>query len=256
MASEKPTENNPTQDTNRESDVQASHSIPNIPPTPSVPCLPPAHPHCEITCKTEKNWWDDWKPFVEIGGVVLLGIYTGFTILMYCANKKAADAAYSSAQTADSTLKEIRLENRPWIVVKSGSVVSIKPSEQVQTVITFSNFGHTPGLETKLVARLHFTNDPNADVPEVGSPEDSLTSAIVAPTMELSIALRSIDKLDQATAEFAKRPDVRYYMYGIGTYRDTTTERILHHLEFCVFARYGILGLTPCTGKRYKNTTD
>lgn len=43
--------------------------------------------HREIACKTEQNWWDKTKPFVEIAGVILLAIYAGYTIKIYRANK-------------------------------------------------------------------------------------------------------------------------------------------------------------------------
>ena len=65
-------ENNPTPDANREPDIQTDNAPPNISPPPSVPSFPQTHAHCEITCKTEKNWWDKFKPFVELGGIIHL----------------------------------------------------------------------------------------------------------------------------------------------------------------------------------------
>lgn len=56
---------------------------------------------------SEQNWWDKLKPFVEIAGVVILAVYTWYTIKMYHANKKAADAAKQSADIAKSALEEI-----------------------------------------------------------------------------------------------------------------------------------------------------
>src|ERR1700733_1707181 len=56
--------------------------IPAINPQPK-----PSRTHYEITCHKEKNWWDKTKPWVEIAGIVLLAIYTFYTIKMYCANR-------------------------------------------------------------------------------------------------------------------------------------------------------------------------
>ena len=258
MTSENPTDkDHPAINTDAKAADHKTEPDPKIPPAVAIPDPPPPPTkHCEITVNTKRDRIDWWTIRFEGFGLFVLVVYTIFTGLMYCANRDAANAAKNAANTADATLKEIRLENRPWVVVKSASVLSVKPMEQAQVAVIFSNFGHTPALDTKLVARLHMTSDPKADVPEIGSLEDELTSAILAPTMEMTIALHGLDTLNAAYVERATMPDVRYYIYGNGTYRDTTTERVVHHLEFCVFARYGILGITPCTGKRYKNTTD
>jgi len=58
----------------------------------------------------------DPKFIVELLALVGLGIYTGYTIKMYCANKKAADAADSAAQTAAKTLQ---MAYRPWVNAES-----------------------------------------------------------------------------------------------------------------------------------------
>lgn len=52
-------------------------------------------------------------------GLIVLVAYTIFTALMYCANKKAADAAKSAADTASDTLKfsrqQSRFDERPYM---------------------------------------------------------------------------------------------------------------------------------------------
>lgn len=52
-----------------------------------------------------KDWWDKHKRWFEIAGVVILTIYTAYTVKMYHANKEAADAARSAAVTSASALK-------------------------------------------------------------------------------------------------------------------------------------------------------
>lgn len=106
--SEPVSKDKPGPDTSRKSDEQASQTKPDIPPTTSVPQLPPSEGHRQITNKPEKNWWDKIKPFIEIAGITLLAVYTIYTIKMYHANKEAADAAKNAAATADATLREIQ----------------------------------------------------------------------------------------------------------------------------------------------------
>ena len=48
---------------------------------------------------------------MEIAGVILLAIYTASTILMYCANNKAANAARDAAKVASQTLCETQRNN-------------------------------------------------------------------------------------------------------------------------------------------------
>jgi hypothetical protein len=67
---------------------------------------------CEITCKPEVTWWGHIKPAMEIVGVVLLGLYTWYTVKMFGANKDAADAAKSAANTA---ARQLELSERPWV---------------------------------------------------------------------------------------------------------------------------------------------
>ncbi|HEY4363540.1 MAG TPA: hypothetical protein VGN17_21415 [Bryobacteraceae bacterium] len=61
------------------------------------------------------------KRIVETVGVVLLAIYTAFTVGMYCANKTAAEAAKSAAETASKTLtssiEQFRTDERAWIEI-------------------------------------------------------------------------------------------------------------------------------------------
>ncbi len=108
-------QNESAQDAGRKSDIQVSDTKPNVSPALSVPKVSPTKTHCEITCKTEKNWWDKAKPFVEIAGIILLFVYTLYTIKMYCANRDAANAAKSAADTAHDALV---LGQRPWIKIK------------------------------------------------------------------------------------------------------------------------------------------
>jgi len=134
-------QNRPAPNASGESDEEANKSAPSIPPTP------PAKTHCEVTCKTEKDFWDHVKTGAEIIGIVLLAVYTGYTIKMYCANKQSADAATRAATSAENSVTQARdnarLEQRAWV-----SVSDITPeSQQGQNwtiSIIFKNTGRTP----------------------------------------------------------------------------------------------------------------
>jgi hypothetical protein len=73
------------------------------------------------------NWWEKIKPYVELVGVCLLAIYTGFTIAMYFANKRAADAAKSAAETASGTLGEIQKQTNLMRQEVSGTFGAVIP---------------------------------------------------------------------------------------------------------------------------------
>jgi hypothetical protein len=98
-------ENQPTPNPGGESSAQTGNSKPAVPPTPSSLTAPRGDPHYGITPpRPEKTWWDKIKPLVEIAGIVLLFVYTVYTVKMYRANKEAADAAKSAADTAANAL--------------------------------------------------------------------------------------------------------------------------------------------------------
>ena len=142
-------EDNETPDAHRESHVQASECYPDIPRTPSVPTSPPPKTHCEITCKTENNLWDHIKTGAEILGVILLAVYTGYTIKMYCANKEAADAAQSAAKAATNSVtlqqSSSQIDQRAWVSVSDVSFVPQVDSFEVN--IVFVNTGKTPAKD-------------------------------------------------------------------------------------------------------------
>jgi hypothetical protein len=65
--------------------------------------------------ENQKHWLDYVTFGLELLGLLVLGIYASYTIKIYCANKQAADAATSAADTAHAALV---LGQRPWIRIK------------------------------------------------------------------------------------------------------------------------------------------
>lgn len=105
-------ENEAAPDRTEEADVNTGSANPGVPFVPGVPRTPPPVTQQHITCKPEKDWWDKTKPLVEIGGAILLAVYTFYTIKMYCSNRDAANAATMAAGTAATALT---LDQRAWM---------------------------------------------------------------------------------------------------------------------------------------------
>jgi Ca2+/Na+ antiporter len=78
--------------TDPEPTKKPNHSEPSIPSTSAKPEPQPTH------------WWDKAKPYVECSGVLLLAIYTIYTIKMYHANQQAANAAETAAKAAKDSV--------------------------------------------------------------------------------------------------------------------------------------------------------
>src|SRR5579871_4593664 len=101
-------ENEASPNSKTEPNKNAGDCDPSIHRALGATSTPPTVTQDKITCHPEKDWRDKTKFWFEIGGIVLLGVYTLYTIKMYRANKEAADAAKSAAETASDTLKITR----------------------------------------------------------------------------------------------------------------------------------------------------
>jgi len=145
--------NNQTPAAGRESHVQTDQSDPNIPRGFCISPSPPTETHCQITCKTEKSFWDNVKTGAEILGIVLLGIYTGYTIKMYYANKEAADAAKSAAETAKDAL---HISQRAYLTDGASSINF--PTKSI--TIPIINSGHIPSGALEVVVHETTVNIP------------------------------------------------------------------------------------------------
>ncbi len=92
------TNQNPANNTANPNDTISSAAIPEVKVPPSKTCH-------TVTCKTKRDGWDIAKLVAEFVGLGFLIAYTIYTAGIYCANKKAAEAAKKAADTADATLK-------------------------------------------------------------------------------------------------------------------------------------------------------
>jgi hypothetical protein len=104
------------------------------------------------------------------------------------------------------------------------------------------------------MAKLFITSNVHAPLPSMGEAER--VRLILVPTMEMHIKLHSLRPIAPDEVARSKMPDVRYYLFGSGIYRETTSKRTLHQLKYCVFGTYGNTGVTPCYGTQSKQYTN
>ncbi len=251
MTSENPVpENNPTPNTSREPYKQPDHPQAEVSPAFAAPKLPPSHAHYQVGCKTEKNWWDKGKPFVEIAGMVLLGIYTGYTIKMYCANKKAADAARDAADsTAESvtlTRASAHLDQRAWLAVEDIPGVA-KVGDFFSAVVHVKNSGKTPAINERFSIALNNTL-PKVDIADVAleciqanaKPERT----IVAPGGTVSFPGRGEKWGKLKPGWLTKLGTKKISIYGCVLYDDIFPES--HWLTFCGYWKDDIKAFDNC----------
>lgn len=89
-------------------------------------------------------------------GLVVLIAYTTFAALQWCANKKAADAAKSAADTA---ARQLELAERPWVdadIRINGPFAFNVNGASLNVLITTRNTGNSPAFNTTSNERLMF----------------------------------------------------------------------------------------------------
>jgi len=92
---------------------------------------PPPQTDHEKPCCKKRDWFDYAKAIVEVIGLGALLVYTGYTIKMYCTNKKAANAAESAANTAAGALTEVQKQTtltKQQLVGTLAAVVVFSPN--------------------------------------------------------------------------------------------------------------------------------
>lgn len=87
--------------------------------------IPPSHASYKITCDKKRDKWDIAKLVAEFVGLAFLILYTLYTAGIYCANRKAADAAESAAETASRQMSDFEAAQIARLSI-----------ENVQTTIT------------------------------------------------------------------------------------------------------------------------
>lgn len=188
----------------------------------------------------EKDWWEKYKRYVEISGVVLLAIYTGFTIKMYYANRDAANAATIAAKTAKDTLdssnQSFRQEQRAYVattqaLMATPAICQVPGQTRVCVDVHAANSGRTPAVGLRLHRYATFGDNSEETirqmkVPAYPSPDGGMLGNVgdqwgTAPT----------DPVDAATAKKLIDADIPVYIYGVIQYFDIFGE--YHETGFC-----------------------
>ena len=235
MASDSQTsgKDNNAPNTQSKSNINTDNPKNRITPTPSEPGPHPAECKQQITCETKRHWWDKAKPYVELGGVLLLAIYTGFTIAMYFANKKAADAAKDAADTARDALTSVQRAFVSFGGVILGTKVldaDNKRATQIRFDTPWENFGVTPTKDAQShVSWLELPQDlPDGfgfpDIAPIQTSQFALPSKGVGHTTLL---------VPISTLERAKAGQARIFVWGWFTYRDIFKDTPIRLAEFC-----------------------
>src|SRR5205823_4628268 len=116
--------------TNPESDKSNCYSLPDRPIT--VVSIPPTPTDQERAEKKKQNRRDSIKFWIEIAGLIVLAVYTGFTAMMYSANKKAADAARDAAieakRSREQAEQSVHLDQRAWVTIHD-----VSPSDEAKS---------------------------------------------------------------------------------------------------------------------------
>lgn len=235
MASDSETmsQDQPTPNRENEPSAHRNEAESRIAPRVTAPGLEPQKCHYEITCEAKKNWWEKAMPLVEMVGVILLGIYTAYTIKMYCANKEAADAAQTAAKAANlsaatekSALEDVQRafvsqtytqtqENNTWIVQVRWDNSGDTPTKDMIMHVSFSGLRSAP-----LPRDFRFP-----DIWESGEPRTPTSETIPAKGQGQAIYIGIPLSLIKAPSYF--------YVWGWAHYRDVFAQTTEHVTEFC-----------------------
>jgi hypothetical protein len=176
-------------------------------------------------------------------GIVLLAIYTGYTIKMYCVNKKAADAAKKSADVAGDTL---RMGYRPWVNAESADLMQpldFPPAKRFYLKVKFWLKNTGTSVATDGVAIAEVSPDyvsltlkhseevcgllDQSKVPVEKNLHPRATGFVLAPgnSMPFPVGMGS-DEISSSQVVNGK-----FYIFGCITYRDQF--KTWHHTKFC-----------------------
>lgn len=149
-------ENRDAPHSDREPAKRPNRAVQQVPEAPTKSEFPPSESKCCKPCEKKRDWFDYGKIGLEIAGFAVICVYAAYTIKIYCANQKSADAAKSAADTAASQLE---LTQRPWVFVKDAKVASPltfdKDGAHVTFEITIHNSGLTPAVNALILPKLY-----------------------------------------------------------------------------------------------------
>jgi hypothetical protein len=183
------------QDTNTETKDHQGKPDPSIEPAALIPDPPPPPPkQHEIAVNIKRDRIDWWTLRMEGFGLFVLCVYTVFTALMYCANKKAAEAAKSANTIATKTM---RITQRAW--VSPHLIHQIFNENQPLVVSTqFDNTGETPAIHVQTCEVAEIVENTRKDV-DISCPERAKS-----PGFDIVFPKGSLSRIANATGDGGK----------------------------------------------------
>jgi hypothetical protein len=147
-------------------------------------------------------------------------------------------------------------DQRPWVTLKGIGFDPPKANDFVRGEVTLTNSGRSPAIDISAKGSLFITSDHEQDLPAEEPTEDVVTQFVGTPGMDQTLRVHSSKPVTEDEVRRMQALGVRYYLFGFSWYKDAAAPNITHHLQWCVFLENGREGVTPCTGKRYKNAAD
>jgi hypothetical protein len=147
-------ENQNSPDSEQNASHQSAETTAQVAQTATEFQSPPSKPQCKNGYKQSKHWLEYVTFGLELVGFIVLCVYAGYTIKIYCANKQAANAATSAANTAKESL---RLDQRAWVFAR-GFLLSAEPqpNQPITVTLYLVNSGKTPALN--VISKAHPSN--------------------------------------------------------------------------------------------------
>jgi hypothetical protein len=218
--------NQPAEHRDSETEDHSQKTENPAPPIVSVPAEQPCPKHPEITCNTKRDWIDKTTLGLEGFGLFVLIVYTIFAGLMWCANKRAADAAESAARTAALALN---ISQRAYVLAEAATWTDNGKSVSVFV----RNSGVSPARKVTVRSQLiAFGGNYSVDS-MIG--EGKLPPAGSIGTVPAGSTIQTRNLFQGKQGEMAikgiKAGVVSVYEYGIITYSDIFGN--LYQSRFC-----------------------
>jgi hypothetical protein len=220
----------------KSSDSSEGQPFPNR--TLSVVCIPPTLTDEERTEKKKKKRRKTIIFWIEIASLIVFFVYATFTILIWRANKKSADAATIASNAATESLKETRkqfqLDQRPYVAVfafqmidKTNKAAPAVKGRPLVVGIQIKNVGKSPALNTITHRHLIF-GESNIEQFRGEPPDTEKIGNVIAQGEWVTTTAVSIkDTFANETADISRDEIVMWdgtspiIVFGRITYEDT-----------------------------------
>jgi hypothetical protein len=147
----------------RKASEQTNDSKPEVPLTTAQPQAAPSPHHCEITCKTKRDWVDKAPLGLEGFGLFVLIVYAIATIEYACiTNKMWKEMQEQTRIQRDTSINS----ERAWVGLDTPVTLDAIETQSARVAIkghySFKNFGHGPAV--KVIQSGNFIQQTNLEM--------------------------------------------------------------------------------------------